>query len=147
MKLTGLDVFDSTIQNTNVWLKEFMQEMNWTDRKRAFAAFRCVLHAVRDSLTVEHAVYFGEQLPMLMRGSYFEHWNTSNKPKTFRSKEDFFAGLSGEVGKSGMAEPEIMVRAVFRVLERKAAEGEIQDVRNILPRELQDFWPPALRAA
>lgn len=149
MKLTGLEVFDATIHKTNMWLKEFMEEMNWTDRRRAYLAFKCVLIAVRDYLPAEQAVHFGDQLPTLIRGFYFEHWNPSNRPMVWRSNEEFLSGLCGYLAQDGesTANAEAILRAVFRMLERKTTEGEIEDLYNILPKGLRDFWPPALRAA
>jgi hypothetical protein len=29
---TGLDGFDSTVQKTNLWLKDLMQALGWDDR-------------------------------------------------------------------------------------------------------------------
>src|SRR5207244_10803937 len=77
MKFTGFEVFDDTIQRTNNWLKDLMQELNWSDRRKTYVVFRCVLHALRDHLSVRDAVYVGEQLPMLIRGAYYEHWEPS----------------------------------------------------------------------
>lgn len=48
---TGLQVFDSTLQKTNLWLKEVMAELGWDDRHAAYLAVRSVLHALRDRLT------------------------------------------------------------------------------------------------
>src|SRR5690348_10409771 len=70
MKLTGLDIWDSSIQRTNVWLKELMQELNSTDYKKTYLILRSVLHTLRDHLSIGEAVYLGEQLPMLIRGMY-----------------------------------------------------------------------------
>jgi uncharacterized protein (DUF2267 family) len=149
MRLTGLDILDAPIQKTNIWLREFMQEVNWNDRKRSYAAFRCVLHGLRDSLQVDQAVFVGEQLPMLLRGIYFEHWANPTRPNVWVTKEDFFSGLKGYMAASGLdpAESETIVRGVFRLLERKAIEGEIADLHDILPNPLREFWPPSLRAA
>src|SRR5215471_13970659 len=94
MKFTGFEVLDFTIQRTNAWLKELMQELNWTDRRETYVAFRCVLHAWRDHLSIKDAVYLGEQLPMLIRGFYFEHWDPSDKPLPLRSRDEFFSCLS-----------------------------------------------------
>src|SRR5204863_8145394 len=101
MKLTGLDVFDSTIQRTNAWLKDLMLEMNCTDRRKTYLTFRSVLHSVRDHLPVQDAVYVGEQLPMLIRGFYFEHWDPSGKPLPVRSRKDFLSVLSGYMARAG----------------------------------------------
>jgi uncharacterized protein (DUF2267 family) len=149
MKFTGFEVFDDTIQRTNNWLKDLMQELNWSDRRKTYVVFRCVLHALRDHLSVPDAVYVGEQLPMLIRGAYFEHWDPAGKPLPLRSRDEFFSGLAGSLARDGQnaASPETVTRAVFRLLDRKATDGEIADLQAILPPAVTDLWPPALRAA
>jgi uncharacterized protein (DUF2267 family) len=149
MKLTGLDVFDLTIQRTNSWLKDLMQELNWSDRRKTYLAFRCALHALRDHLPMKDAVFLGEQLPMLLRGSYFEHWDPADKPEKLSSQSDFFSTLSIYLARDGesTSPAEAVMRAVFRFFERKAQEGEIKDIRSVLPPVLEDLWPPDVRAA
>ncbi len=149
MKLTGLDVFDSTIQRTHSWLKDLALELNWTDRRKTYLAFRCVLHALRDHLAPKDAVYVGEQLPMLIRGFYFEHWNPEGKPLPLRSCEEYLSIVSGELSQPGepLSNAAGITRAVFRLLERKAANGEIADISQILPAGLLDLWPSHRRAA
>ncbi len=149
MKLTGLEVFDLTVQRTNTWLKELMQELNWSDRRKAYIGLRCVLHALRDHLSVDQAVYVGEQFPILIRGIYYEHWNPTGKPRLLRSQEEFFSSLEGSLARDGehTSNAEALTRAVFRLLERKASDGEIQDVQHIIPKPLTNLWPPSLRAA
>jgi uncharacterized protein (DUF2267 family) len=126
-----------------------MQELNWSDRRKTYLAFRCALHALRDHLPVKDAVLLGEQLPMLLRGTYFEHWNPEGKPDPVNSREDFLHILSIYLARDGedTSGAEAVMRAVFRLLERKAADGEIQDVQHLLPKALDDLWPPNLRAA
>jgi uncharacterized protein (DUF2267 family) len=149
MKQTGLDVLDSTIQRTNVWLNELAHELNWLDRRKTFLALRCVLHAVRDRLSVEDAAYVGEQFPTLIRGVYYGRWEPRGKPIAWRSDEDFVAVVHSSMEQDGgdIIVTEKVIRAVFRLLDRKATEGEIQDIRRVLPSGMQDLWPPALRAA
>jgi hypothetical protein len=60
---------------TNSWLKELMELMGWEDRHRAYHALRVVLHALRDHLTIDEVVTLGAQLPMLVRGFYYEGWH------------------------------------------------------------------------
>jgi uncharacterized protein (DUF2267 family) len=33
------------------------------------------------------------------------------------------------------------VRAVFTVLERRMPDGEIEDIKRILPQPIRDLWP------
>jgi uncharacterized protein (DUF2267 family) len=149
MKLTGLEVFDSTIQRTNTWMKDLMLELNWSDRRKTYLAFRCVLHAVRDHLPIQDAVFVGEQMPMLIRGFYFEHWDPAGKPLTLKSPDEFFAILSSYLARYGetAANAVSITRAVFRLLDRKATDGEIEDIHRVLPEQLLALWPVALRAA
>src|SRR5262245_13189522 len=127
MKFTGLEVFDSSIQRTNLWLKELMQELNWSDHRKTYRAFRCDWHTIRDHLSIEDAIHVGNQLPMLIRGFYFDQWDPSGKPLPLRSRNDFLSVASANIAREGESEAdvEIIVRAVFRLLERKADEGEI----------------------
>ena len=149
MKFTGLDVFDSTIQRTNNWLKELMFELNSTDHRKTYLVFRSVLHALRDHLSAGDAIYFGEQLPMLIRGLYFENWDPQGKPLPLRSRNDFFSAVAQNMARDGenASNAENSARAVFRLLDRKATDGEIEDIQPVIPPILLDLWPPTLRAA
>ena len=148
MKLTGLEVWDASIQRTNLWLKELMQELNSADHRNTYLTLRSVLHALRDHLPIGEAIYVGEQLPMLIRGMYFEHWNLAGKPLPLRSRNDFFTAVSHYMAREGeTSNAEAGTRAVFRLLDRKATEGEIEDLQHVIPLILLDLWPPRLRAA
>ncbi len=72
MATTGLKAFDTTVEKTNLWLKEIMAEMGTNDRHRAYLALSAVLHALRDRLPMEEAIQLGAQLPMLIRGLFYE---------------------------------------------------------------------------
>ena len=126
-----------------------MHELNWSDRRKTYLAFRCVLHGLRDHLSVEDAVHFGEQLPVLIRGLYFEHWKPAGKPLPLRSSQEFFSSLATTLSQNvqNTTNPESVTRAVFRLLDRKATEGEIDDLQHVFPKPLYDLWPPRLRAA
>ena len=52
MSIPGLEVFDQTLQKTNIWLKDIIGKVG-PDRQRAYHALRAVLHTLRDRLTVE----------------------------------------------------------------------------------------------
>ena len=71
---TGLDTFDKTIQETNLWLKDIMERLNTNDRHHAYSTLRAVLHTLRDRIGPESAAHLGAQLPMLLRGLFYEGW-------------------------------------------------------------------------
>jgi len=69
MSNTILDVFDASLQKTQVWFNDLMSELGWQEQpQKAYLALRAALHALRDRLTVEEAVHLGAQLPILIRG-------------------------------------------------------------------------------
>ncbi len=142
MAMTGLDTFDTTLQKTNIWLKEIMNEEGWDDRHKAYMALRAVLHAIRDRLTVDEAAHLGSQLPMLVRGMYYEGWDPSITPLRIKKAEEFLAyiEMSFDRAQPGI-DPEEALSAVLNVLSRKISEGEIKDIRSLLPADIQKLWP------
>jgi uncharacterized protein (DUF2267 family) len=141
MTTTGVEGFDRTVHKTNLWLKEIQEELGWEDRQRAYLALRAALHALRDRLTVEEAAELGAQLPMLIRGLYFEGWHPTGKPVKERHKADFLRHIEEQLRIDFSAEPEAIARAVFRVLDRNVSAGEMADVRAILPAEIRGLLP------
>jgi uncharacterized protein (DUF2267 family) len=138
--MTGLRVFDSTVQKSDKWVKEVMEQLNWDDRDRAFAAMRAVLHTLRDRLTIEEAAHLGAQLPMLIRGMYYEDWAPSHKPDKIRHKDDFVAAVRSYFLPDLPIDYEIMTRAVLCVLTRKISDGETRDVLRMMPHEIKELW-------
>lgn len=109
MSSTGLEVFDETLHKTNVWLKEIAQVLG-PDRHRAYHALRAVLHCLRDRLTVDEATQLGDQLPMLVRGIYYEAWHPAGKPEKIRSREEFLAKIHTHLPKARPINPEDAAR-------------------------------------
>ena len=140
MSMTGLQTFDHTIHQTNTWLKELMDDLG-PDRQRAYDALRAVLHTLRDRLTVEEATDLGAQLPMLVRGIYYEGWNPAKTPEKLRSRDEFLSRVAERLANVRPINPEDAARAVFGVLDRHVTAGETADVRGMLPQDVQSLWP------
>jgi uncharacterized protein (DUF2267 family) len=141
MSTTGLDVFDTTLQKTHSFLDDLMESLDWFDKHKAYRAARVTLHALRDRLTVAEVAHLGAQLPMLLRGIYYEGWRPGADPVKVRHKEQFLAHIGEQFPGDPEADPERIARAVFLVLESRVAAGEIQDVKHVLPAELRTLWP------
>ena len=141
MSATGLDAFDTSVQTTDIWLRDLMAELGWEDRHKAYHAMRVVLHALRDRLPVDEAVQLAAQLPMLVRGFYYEGWRPHGKPVKERSRDEFLAHVTDGFLFDPEADSERIARAVFTVLARHVSGGEIEDVKSTLPAGVRRLWP------
>lgn len=143
MTMTGLEALDATIHKTNEWLNGIMTEMGWEDRHRAYLALRSVLHSLRDRLVPDEVMNLSAQLPLLIRGIYFEGYRLAGKPDKELDLPGFLTRISTAFQRDPDIDPERVIRAVFRVLSRRIPPGEIGDVRSQLPKSLQDLWAAA----
>jgi uncharacterized protein (DUF2267 family) len=147
MSATGFESIDHTVQLTHVWINELDASLRWDNKHRSYRLLRAVLQAVRDWLPVNEAADLGAQLPMLLRGVYYEHWRPAATPVKERSKADFVARIDHAFKTDPIAYTPEAVAAVFELLSAKIGTGEIEDVRHALPAELRALWPVPSRAA
>jgi uncharacterized protein (DUF2267 family) len=143
MSTTGLEVFDTTLQKTHNWLNELMRLLSWEDKRTAYRGLRATLQALRDRLTVDEVAQLGAQLPMLVRGFYYEQWDPTRTPIKVRHVDEFLEQIEQRL-KPDPADPEEICRAVFTLLAERITSGEIEDVKHVLPAELRTLWPPTV---
>ena len=141
MSVDTIGPIEGAIHTTNKWLKELAEELGWSDRQRVYHALGAVLHALRDRLTVAEAVDLGAQLPMIVRGLYYEGWKPAARSPKDRKKEQFLAHIAAAFPDSPQVFPEGVAWAVFKLLESHVSAGEIGDVLHVLPTELRGLWP------
>lgn len=144
--MSELSVFDTTLEKTNLWIRDVMAELRWEDRHRAYLALRGVLHALRDRLQADEAVQLGAQLPMLVRGFYYEGWKPSVTPRKERHIGQFLEHIVEDFPRGMDIDSEQVARGVFAVLARRISEGEIEDVRGMMPEEVRQLWPEPVPA-
>lgn len=135
-----MSTFDRTVQKTHMWLNELSAQMAWDGQEKAYAALRATLHALRDRLPPIEAAEFGAQLPMLIRGFYYEGWTPAGKPLKERRKKQFLAHIDEELKDRRLGSSEEIARSVFKVLKHRITQGEMQDVTHILPREIRKLF-------
>ena len=142
MSATGLDVFDKTLQTTNIWLDEIMERIG-PDRQVAWKVLSTVLHKLRDRLPVELAAHLGAQLPLLVRGVYYDQYEPTKQPTDCDTPEQFRDEVAEWLSDTRPVDPDEAIAAVFAVLSRHVAEGQIAKVRGAMPRALQMLWDGA----
>ena len=74
-----------------------------------------VLHALRDPLRRDEAVYVGAHLPALLRGLYYEGWHPSGRAPA-KSGAAFLKRVHDGVHRDPAVDPEQIARMVFALL-------------------------------
>jgi len=129
--------FETTVRKTREWVGDVAHELGG-DAADGYRALRAVLQTLRDWLTPAELADFSAQLPLLVRGVLFEGW----RPATTAPRERSLAGFLRQVAaRYDGREPRRMVRAVLAVVARRVSAGEVDDMRRVLPRALDELWP------
>lgn len=140
--MTKLAVLDSTVQKTHKWLRDIKEELSLADEQAAYVALRATLHAWRDCLNTDGAAQFGAQLPMLVRGLYYEGWNPRTGPPRIGNTWHFLDAVRHELRDHlELQDAAYVIEAVLRVVDRYVSAGEIDKIVSSLPREMRELWP------
>jgi uncharacterized protein (DUF2267 family) len=140
MSATGLDVFDKTLQTTNIWLDDIMEVLG-PDRRVAWHVLGATLRVLRDRLMPGLAAHLGAQLPLLVRGTYYDQWSPRAKPTDFHSADEFLAEVQRSLGDIRPVNVHEAVRAVFRTIGAHIETGQVVKVREALPKDIRALWP------
>jgi uncharacterized protein (DUF2267 family) len=147
MSNVGLESIDHTVQLTHTWINELDELLGWNNKPRSYRLLRSVLHGLRDWLQHDESADLAAQLPTLLRGVYYEQWRPAATPVKERSKADFLARINHAFHGDPILHPAEAVSAVFMLLSRRIAGGEVQDVRHALPADLRALWAESSAAA
>jgi uncharacterized protein (DUF2267 family) len=139
MSATGLDVFDKSLQTTNIWLNEIMEEVG-PDRQVAWKALTVVLHRLRNRLPVDLAAHLGAQLPLVVRGVYYDQFQPASQPGDCPDLDAFVGEVGEWLADIRPVNPRLAVQAVFRTLSRHVPEGAIFKVQDALPATIRASW-------
>jgi uncharacterized protein (DUF2267 family) len=132
------------VQQTQEWLKELRDNGDLADEAEAYSVLRAVLHQLRDRLTPEEAVDLAAQLPLIVRGVYFEGWQPGQTPEKVRTRREFLDGVAAKL-RPHRLDPERATRDVLAVVAHHCDPGEVADVIAQLPGELKELWPATAR--
>ncbi|MCX8133437.1 MAG: DUF2267 domain-containing protein [Roseococcus sp.] len=145
MASTGLEVWDKSLQTTNIWLDEIMAELG-PDRQTAWHALGAVLRALRDRLPIELAAHLGAQLPLILRGAYYDQWRPGAQHEPARSLDEFLARIEENLGRGRPLNPADALAASFRTLARHVDHGQVEKVLGALPHGIRAALEEAIAA-
>jgi uncharacterized protein (DUF2267 family) len=136
MSTTGFEVFDETFITTNAWMHEIADRLG-CDRKTAWHVLGGVLGALRDRLPNEVAANLGAQLPLLVRGIYYEGYRPQQHPHGARTLDAFLATVCLGLDRTYPVEPRNAVIAVLRTLAQHVEPGQARRIWEALPSDVR----------
>jgi uncharacterized protein (DUF2267 family) len=141
MGAENLDVFEKTLQTTYIWLDEIGAVVG-PDRRVAWKVLSVVLHKLRDRLPAELSAHLSAELPLLVRGVYYDQFEPGRLPTRW-DYDEFVSEVSQWLADTRPVDPDLAVQAVFTVLSRHLPRGQIDKVQNALPDGLRSLWQTA----
>ncbi len=135
----GLEIIETTSQKTYEWIAR-IAESTPMEKRDAWKSLRAVLQTLRDCLPVNLAVNFGAQLPMLMRGAYYDGWKPCRVPVAL-SREEFVAVVQSRMKADRVIEPFEAVQNVLTVIANHIGRGEMHKIFNGFPSDMQVLFP------
>ena len=122
------------------WLDDLMARLGWHDRYRTCAALAAALHALRDALPQEAAIDVGNQLPILVRGLYYDAWHPRGRSAA-RTRAAFLARIQDGVHREPAIDADAVAHAVLALLAARLTAAEIEDAKAEMPHDLHNLWP------
>ncbi len=139
--MTKAAVLDTSLQRTHEWLHDIGRGLGLDNERAAYAALRASLHAVRDRLPVELVAHLGAELPMLIRGIYYDGWHPSAARLKAAHAEDFLQSMRRELhGHDELQHVETVARTVLGVIDRRLDPGQVDHVLAALPEGVRQLW-------
>jgi uncharacterized protein (DUF2267 family) len=133
-------ILNKSIHKTLDWLYDIESFCGWDDQKKTLAVLRATLHELRDLLPIETIAHLSAQLPLLIRGIFFEGWNPNRTPSRERKQDDFLDSIAWQLERYDIPNIEQAVRNTLTILSQKIDPHEIDKIKKILPKEIRSFF-------
>jgi uncharacterized protein (DUF2267 family) len=134
-----MDLFDHVTEKAEIWIRDMMQELGTDDPRQAYHALGACLQALRDRLRVDEAAQLAAQLPLLVRGMFFEGWHPASTPLRIRRPDEMLAAIDEREGAARRVDPQRALSATFQVLRRHVSPGEMESLAHVLPSKFAEI--------
>ena len=139
MSTQGLEVIETSTQKTHEWIASIAGAAH-LEKRDAYKALRAVLQTTRDRLPMNDAVHFAAQLPMFLRGLFYEGWQPSNVPLKM-SREEFLQAVNEKIVTDHPVDPLRITQSVFAVIMSHVGLSEMEKIKHCFPKVMQTLWP------
>ncbi|WP_036264496.1 DUF2267 domain-containing protein [Methylocapsa aurea] len=140
MTKRSLRELDGAVRAATDWIDDLTLRLGWQDRDKVYLALIAALHALRDWLPRDEAIYIGACFPPLLRGLYYEGWRGAGHPPA-KSRGAFLARIHDGVHREPGVDAEQVAQAVLALLTARLPPAEIENAKAATPKELHGLWP------
>lgn len=138
--------FNQYATEGNTFLKAFSGDLNMeNDRDKAGRILSSVLHAFREVIPVEESFQLIAQFPMFLKAVYVNGWTPGKRKERIKNLTDFIDLVRRLDGKTSLndfgsdEQAEKYILTTFIALRRYTSQGEMEDIRSGLPKDLKDM--------
>ncbi|HET9623800.1 MAG TPA: DUF2267 domain-containing protein [Kofleriaceae bacterium] len=135
-------VFAVAVASAQRWLDDLIRLLSLAtdDQRGALQALRAGLHAIRDRLPAEEVIDLGAQLPLVIRGLYYEGWTGRPDPARVHHRDELVAKVAEHLGPAPHVTAREALRGVIALLLRHVSPGEIGDLVATFPGPIASWW-------
>jgi uncharacterized protein (DUF2267 family) len=136
MSVASADAVVRSVHKTNEWLNGIRDELGQDDREEAWRILKADLQVLRDQLTIDEAAQLAAQLPLVLRGAFYEGFDPGRQQKV-RHREEFIALFAERANLSDSTDAERALGAAASALSSHVTPGELDDLIAQLPSDLR----------
>ena len=137
--------FNQYAQEGHTFIKDYAEHMGFgNDYDRAGRVLTSTLHALRDIIPFAESVQLMAQFPMFLKAVYVNGWTTRRRPERMKHMEEFIELVRKHDGVAAVNDfgydeelAEKYIQLTFMFLRKNVSLGELEDVRDSLPKDLK----------
>jgi uncharacterized protein (DUF2267 family) len=141
MSTGSADAIERSVHKTNEWLSDLAADLG-VDREEAWRILRGFLQVLRDRITIDEAAQLAAQLPLVLRGVFYEGFDPGRGPEKVRDRDAFLMRLADRAELAGTTNASVAAEAAMRTLRRHVTVGEIEEVLAQLPEPIRAVLEP-----
>ena len=135
--------FDKHAQTAKAFLRKLAAKLGDEQNiSKASGILRSTLHVLRNQSTTEESLQLISQLPMFIKAVYVDGWKPGSNKSRVHHLNDFVLAVHKkniELGHDEFVDDEAIfhaIEAVFKIIRDYVSDGEIEDFKRTLPKEL-----------
>ncbi len=129
----------------NTFLNDYTKQLSLgKDTEKAGRILISILHALREIIPIEESLQFIAQLPMFLKAAYVNGWTIKKQKPKIKKMEQFIELVRKFDGAAAVSDfgydddlAERYIDVTFILLRKYVSLGELEDIRDGLPKDLR----------